>query len=95
MADSVSVAVRIPASLRELTGGRERLVLDARTVDGLLEQIRREQPLLAGRLFSDDGELRGFVNVFVDGIEIRRLDSGDRELREGTSVTIVPSVAGG
>ena len=95
MSDRRSVMVQVPAPLRELTGGRARLQLEARTVDEVLELIRRTEPLLAGRLFADDGEVRGFINVFVDGTELRHLGSGRREVRPGTVVTIVPSVAGG
>ena len=95
MPDPVSVTVQVPAPLRELTGGRDRLRFEVRTVDEALEQIRRTEPLLAGRLFGDDGEVRGFINLFVDGTELRNLGSDRRELRAGAVVTIVPSVAGG
>ena len=95
MSDPSPVTVRVPEPLREFTGGRDQLHLEARTVDAVLEQIRRTEPLLAGRLFADDGNVRGFINVFVDGTELRHLESGRREVRPGTVVTIVPSVAGG
>jgi len=89
------VTVHVPAALRELTEGRERLEFEADTVDEVLDQIRRTEPLLAGRLFADDGEVRGFINVFVDGTELRHLAMEHREVQPGTVVTIVPSVAGG
>jgi molybdopterin converting factor small subunit len=89
------VTVHVPAPLRELTEGRERLEFKADTVDEVLDQIRRTEPLLAGRLFADDGEVRGFINVFVDGTELRHLGIEHREVQPGTVVTIVPSVAGG
>jgi molybdopterin converting factor small subunit len=95
MSDRVPVTVEIPSSLREFTGGRTRLQLKARSVDEVLDQIRRSEPLLAARLFADGGEVRGFINVFVDGTEIRHLEPARRELRSGTVVMIVPSVAGG
>lgn len=95
MSDRSRVTVRIPEPLREFTGGREQLHLEAHTVDAVLEQIRRTEPLLAGRLFADDGSVRGFINVFVDGTELRHLESGRRKVRPGTVVAIVPSVAGG
>jgi len=89
------VTVRVPEPLREFTGGREHLHLEARTVDAMLEQIRRTEPLLAGRLFEDDGSVRGFINVFVDGTELRHLEAERHEIRPGSVVAIVPSVAGG
>jgi len=57
MSDRCSVTVRVPAPLQALTGGREQFQLEARTVEEVLEQIRRIEPLLAGRLFSDDGNV--------------------------------------
>ena len=95
MSDRSPVTVIVPEPLREFTGGREQLHLEADTVDAVLEQIRRTEPLLADRLFADDGSVRGFINVFVDGTELRHLESGRREVRPGTVVAIVPSVAGG
>lgn len=95
MSDLQSVTVRVPASLRELTQDRDEIRFAARTVDELLDLIRRTEPLLAGRLFADDGQVRGFINVFVDGTELRHLEADGRELSSGATVTIVPSVAGG
>lgn len=95
MSDRGLVTVRVPEPLREFTGGRQQLHLEACTVDALLEQIRRTEPLLAARLFEDDGSVRGFINVFVDGTELRHLEAGRREVRPGSVVAIVPSVAGG
>lgn len=96
MSDSCPVvSVRIPALLRELTEGRSVIEIDARSVDEAFEAIRKAEPLLAGRMFGDDGRLRGFVNVFVNGTEYRRLGPDDREMEAGTVLTIVPSVAGG
>jgi len=89
------VRVQVPASLRELTGGREEIRLEAGTVDEVLDLIRETEPLLAGRLFADDGRVRGFINVFVNGTELRHLDADRREVRPGSILTIVPSVAGG
>jgi molybdopterin synthase sulfur carrier subunit len=90
-----SVTVLIPSPLRDLTGGRDRIELEARTVDEAFDLIRRTEPLLAGRLFADDGRVRGFINVFVDGTELRHLEGGRRDLRPGSVLSVVPSVAGG
>ena len=95
MSDRPPVTVQVPASLRELTGGRAEIRFEARTVDEVLDLIRRTEPLLAGHLFADDGRPRGYVNVFVDGTELRHLGAHRREVSEGTVVSIVPSVAGG
>jgi molybdopterin converting factor small subunit len=95
MADRAAVTLLVPSPLRDLTGGRARIELEARTVDEALDLIRRTEPLLAGRLFADDGQMRGFINLFVDGTELRHLDGGRRAVNPGTVLAIVPSVAGG
>ncbi len=82
-------------SLRELTGGRDRIGFSVGTVDELLARVRGDEPLLAGHLFADDGRIRGYVNLFVNGIDVRLLEADTRELPPGSVVTIVPSVAGG
>ena len=95
MSDRVPVTIQVPAALRELTGGRAEIEIAARTVEEVLEQLRHDEPMLAGRLFADDGFVRGYINVFVDGTELRHLEEGRREINPGTVFTIVPSVAGG
>jgi len=94
MSGGHSVRVRVPESLRELTAGRAEIELEASTVEEVLAFIRRTEPLLAGRLFAEDGRVRGFINVFVDGVEIRQLRAG-QEVKPGAIFTVVPSVAGG
>ena len=89
------MTVRVPAPLMELTGGRDRLYLKARTVDEALERIRETEPLLAGRLFADDGSVRGYINLFLNGADVRHLDAADRTVSRDSVLSIVPSVAGG
>ena len=95
MSDRSPVTVQVPASLRELTEGREEIQFEAGSVDEVLDLIRGTEPLLAGRLFGDDGQVRGFINVFVNGTELRHLEADSRGVSPGSIFTIVPSVAGG
>jgi molybdopterin synthase sulfur carrier subunit len=90
-----SVTVHVPAALQELTGGRSRIPIDATSVDGVLAALRECEPLLSARLFGDGGELRGHVNLFLNGSDIRRLESDRRTIRSDVELYIVPSVAGG
>jgi molybdopterin converting factor small subunit len=89
------MTVHVPAPLRELTGGRDRLHFAARTVDEALEQIRETEPLLAGRLFADDGSVRGYINLFLNGADLRHLEVAERTVSRDSVLSIVPSVAGG
>ena len=89
------MTVHVPGPLRELTDGRDRLHFEARTVDEVLERIREMEPLLAGRLFADDGSVRRYINLFLNGSDLRHLETADRTLSHDSVLSIVPSVAGG
>ncbi len=89
------MTVHVPGPLRELTGGRARLHFEARTVDEVLERIRETEPLLAGRLFADDGTVRRYINLFLNGSDLRHLETADRTVSSDSVLSIVPSVAGG
>jgi sulfur-carrier protein len=91
----MSVIVRIPTQLRELSGGAAELSAEGATVADVLEQLEAAHPGFAERLFDDRGELRRFVNVFVADEDIRFLDGVDTQVAPGATVSIVPAVAGG
>ena len=91
----MSVTVRIPTQLRELSGGAAELSAEGATVADVLKALEAAHPGFAERLFDDQGELRRFVNVFVADEDIRFLDGVNTETPEGTTVSIVPAVAGG
>jgi molybdopterin synthase sulfur carrier subunit len=91
----MSVSVRIPTTLRTLTGGRSEVAMegsDVRTVLGALDQAH---PGFADRLLDGDGNLRRFVNVFVADDDIRFLEGLDTPVPDGAEVSIIPAVAGG
>ena len=91
----MSVKVRIPAQLRQLTGGAGELDLPGSTVGEVLKQLDAAHPGLADRLFDAGGGLRRFVNVFVDDEDVRFLSGLDTAVADGQTVSIVPAVAGG
>lgn len=92
----MSVTVRIPAPLRKVTGER-----DVVTADGggsLLEIISRldqEYPGLKERICDENGELRRFVNLYINGEDVRFLSGLETPVKAGDEVSIVPAVAGG
>jgi molybdopterin synthase sulfur carrier subunit len=88
--------VRIPAPLRKVTGEREVVTAD----DGgsLLEMINRldqEYPGLKERICDESGELRRFVNLYINGEDVRFLSGLETPIKAGDEVSIVPAVAGG
>jgi adenylyltransferase/sulfurtransferase len=92
----VSVLVQLPAVLREYAGGSDELALEAGTVRAALTELVRRHPRLHRHLFREDGELRAYVNVYLNADESRDLPRGmDTPVRGEDVVMIVPSVAGG
>jgi molybdopterin converting factor small subunit len=91
----MTVTVRIPTQLRELSGGAAEVTVEAGALRAVLAQLDGAHPGFAGRLFDDGGDLRRFVNVFVADEDIRFLDGLDTAVAEGQTVSIVPAVAGG
>ena len=91
----MSVTVRIPTQLRELSGGNAEVTAEGGSLASVLASLETSHPGFRERLFDDQGELRRFVNVFVDDEDIRFLDGVDTDVKDGATVSIVPAVAGG
>ena len=91
----MAVTVRIPTTLRTLTGGQSQVSLEGSNVRDVIGNLDGAHPGFADRLLDDDGNLRRFVNVFVADEDIRFLDGLETPLEEGTTVSIIPAVAGG
>ena len=91
----MAVTVRIPTQLRSLSGGASEVPLEGSTVSELLKALDSAHPGFGERLFDESGELRRFVNVFVADEDIRFMQGIDTPLDAGTTVSIVPAVAGG
>jgi molybdopterin synthase sulfur carrier subunit len=92
----LTVTVRIPAPLRKVTG--ERDVVTADVGGSLLEIITRldhEYPGLKERICDEKGELRRFVNLYINGEDVRFLSGLETPVKAGDEVSIVPAVAGG
>lgn len=91
----MTITVRIPTQLRELSGGAAEVALEPGPLAAVLAALDSAHPGFRGRLFDDGGELRRFVNVFVAEEDIRFLDGIDTVVADGDVVSIVPAVAGG
>lgn len=87
--------ILIPTPLRQYAGKRDAVDLNAATVADALSQLTSEHPELKRHLFTDDGRLRSFVNVYVNDEDIRFLDKEQTALNEADTISIVPSIAGG
>jgi len=91
----MSVNVRIPTPLRKLTGELDVVSGDGGTLTSCIESLEEQFPGLKERLCDEAGELRRFVNVYVNGEDVRFLAGMATALKAGDEVSIVPAVAGG
>jgi sulfur-carrier protein len=86
--------VRIPPTLREQTGGEREVLAEGDTVGDLLDDLMGRFPALRHQLVEDEG-LAPFVNVYVEGEDVRTLDGLETEVHPGSTVTLLPAMAGG
>jgi cystathionine beta-synthase len=87
--------VYIPTPLRRLTRGQPKVIVPASSVAELLDRLDEQFPGMRAELCDDSGEVRAFINVFVNGTEIRRLTGRRTPLADGDEVSIIPAMAGG
>jgi molybdopterin synthase sulfur carrier subunit len=93
----MTAEVLLPGALADLAGGARRLVLDPpeATLAGLLDALAEEHPRLARRIRDETGAVRRFVNVYVDGEDVRFQDGVRTRVVDGAVLQVLPSVAGG
>jgi molybdopterin synthase sulfur carrier subunit len=91
----MSVHVRVPTPLRRFTGGAEEVSAKGGTVAALVDDLEKNHPGIKERICDDEGKVRRFVNIFVNGDDIRFLDNLNTVLQDGDEVSIVPAIAGG
>lgn len=91
----MAVKVIIPTPLRAYAGKQESVELQAATVGEALSGLTSKFGDLKKHLFNEEGKLRSFVNVYVNDEDIRYLQKDQTQLREGDTISIVPSIAGG
>ncbi|MCC6179892.1 MAG: MoaD family protein [Chloroflexi bacterium] len=91
----MSIRVRIPAALRSVTGGETEVSVGGASVDQALGELEQRFPGIRQRLRDDEGALRRFVNLYVNGEDVRFLQGLQTNLKAGDEVSIIPAVAGG
>jgi len=91
----MAVKVQIPAPLRSLTEGAAEVEVDATNVQGVIDALEGKYKGIKSRLCDEDGRLRSYVRVFVNGEDARGLGDAKAPLKPGDSVSIVPAIAGG
>ncbi len=91
----MSVTVRIPTQLRQLTGGVGEIAVEGTTVREALSSLEAVHPGIGERLLDESGDLRRFVNLFLADEDVRFLEGLDTPVSSGQTLSVVPAVAGG
>jgi sulfur-carrier protein len=91
----MAVSVLIPTPLRKLTGEQERVSAGGLSVGEVLDDLGRQFPGIIERICDADGELRRFVNIYVNGEDVRFEGGKAAAVKDGDEISIVPAIAGG
>jgi sulfur-carrier protein len=91
----VPVTVRIPTILRTYTGGASEVTAEGGTLAEVLDDLERNHSGIKARVLDETGSLRRFVNVYVGNDDVRFLDGLQTPTPEGSSISVIPAVAGG
>ncbi len=95
MSDDQPIQILIPTPLRSFTNGEARVTASGATVSELLDALESQHPGLSERIRESDGQIRRFVNVFVNGENVRKMQGAATPVKGGDEVGIIPAMAGG
>ncbi len=85
----------VPTPLRKLTNGKSKVEFSASNVDDIIARADSEFPGFRDRVMDSDGEIKRFVNVFVNGVDVRTLQGKATPVKDGDEVSVIPAMAGG
>ena len=91
----MSISVKIPTILRTYTGGTGDVTVSGGTLQDALADLDTQYPGIGARVLDDEGRLRRFVNVYVNDDDVRFLEDLQTPTPDGSSISIIPAVAGG
>jgi molybdopterin synthase sulfur carrier subunit len=91
----MSVRVRVPTPLRKFTKGVDEVDAQGTNIRSIVEDLEKNYPGIKERICDESGKVRRFVNVYVNGDDIRFLQNLETALKEGDNISIVPAIAGG
>lgn len=91
----MAITVRVPTPLRRITNGQGEVQVQASTIREAIEKLEESYPGFKERLVDEQGEVRRFVNLYLNDEDIRFLKGIDTEVKDGDVLSIVPAIAGG
>lgn len=91
----MSLVVRIPTPLRVVTNGKDKAEVEGDTLAKVIESLETQYPGIKERLCDESGDLRHFVNIYINGEDVRFLQGLQTDTKSGDEISIVPAVAGG
>ena len=91
----MDVSIRIPSPLKKLTGGQDVVKTEGKTVGEAVQRLVRTYPDLKERLMDEQGMIRRFINIYVNGEDVRFIQGLEMPLKEGDQLSIIPAIAGG
>ena len=91
----MSVSVRVPTILRPYTQGVSEVSVDGSTLSEVLDSLDAAYPGIKSRVLDESGELRRFVNIYVDNDDVRFAEGLQTSIKDGGQISIIPAVAGG
>ena len=89
------ITIRVPTPLRRITNGQGEIQVEANNIREAIEKLEELYPGFKERLLDEQGEVRKFVNLYLNDEDIRFLQGLDTQLKEGDVLSIVPAIAGG
>ncbi|PZC40962.1 MAG: molybdopterin synthase sulfur carrier subunit [Chloroflexi bacterium] len=91
----MTIKVKIPTPLRSLTQDQGLVSISATNVESAINELEKQFPGIKERVCEEDGSLRRFVNIYINGEDIRFLDDLQSSIKDNDEISIVPAVAGG
>jgi molybdopterin synthase sulfur carrier subunit len=91
----MAISVRVPTPLRRFTDGKDEVPAEGASLRAIIDNLETRHPGLRERLLDDKGEIRRFVNIYLNGDDVRFLDQLNSKVKDGDEISIVPAIAGG
>jgi molybdopterin synthase sulfur carrier subunit len=91
----MAVKVRIPSPLQKLTKNQSEVTASGENIKELFADLEKQYPGIRDRLYDENGNLRRFINVYINEEDIRFLKNEESEIKDGDNVSIIPAIAGG